>query len=327
MTRRFSALSVVAGVCMMAMLMAERPAFAQLGSLTGKVVDEQGNPVPDAEVSLDFTGEMSLHFKVKTDKNGVWTRAGLIAVGGRWNVSAKKGELTGMQPNIEVALGGAKPVPDIVLHSGGAASPAEAEARAKKAAEAKKVLEEVNAALTANDFDTAIAKLTEATTKIDKCSECFLRLGDIYAKRQQYDKAEEAYKSTIAIDEKSAEAYEGLAVVYNSQKKFDEAGTASNKAIALRGASGGGGDATSAFNAGAILVNQRKMAEAQAQFEKAIQLDPKMAEAHYQLAMTLINQGKVPDAIKSLEQYLVVAPSGPHADEAKMMIPELKKMQ
>ena len=116
-------------------------------------------------------------------------------------------------------------------------------------------------------------------------------------------------------------------MLYNSQKKFAEAGEASAKASELRGASGGGGDATSLYNAGAIFVNQGKMVEAQAEFEKAIQADPTMAEAHYQLAMTLINQGKVGEAVKALEQYLSLNPTGPNAQTAKDMLPELQKMQ
>jgi tetratricopeptide (TPR) repeat protein len=312
---------------MVALVVAATPAYAQLGSLTGKVVDEAGKPVPDAEVKLDFMGEMNIHFTVKTDKNGVWTRAGLIAVGGRWNVTAKKGDLSGIQPNIEVALGGAKIVDDIVLKPGNvtpAGSSAENEARAKRAVEAKKVLDEANTALAANDFDTAIAKLTEATTKIDKCTECFLRLGDVYTKQTQLDKAEDAYKQAIASDEKSAEAYEGLAIVYNTQKKFTEAGTASAKAMELRGASGGGGDATSAYNAGVIFWNQSKIPEAKAQFEKALQMSPTMAEAQYYIGMCLVNEGKLPEAKTALEAYLKMAPSGPNAPTATAILDSMK---
>src|SRR5690606_13733586 len=67
-------------------------------------------------------------------------------------------------------------------------------------------------------------------------------------------------------------------------------------------------------------------AEAKAQFQRALQLDPTMAEAHYQLAMTFINEGNVAEAVKALEQYLTLAPNGPNAQMAKDMLPEPKKM-
>jgi len=321
MDRRFSALSVVVGLCVVALVAIATPAYAQLGSLKGKVVDEAGKPVPDVDISLDYTGEMNLHFTAKTDKNGVWTRAGLVAIG-RWKITAKKGDLIGIIPSQEIYLGGAKEVADIVLRpaSGGAGGGMDA---AKKAA-AIKVLAEVNTALAANDLDAAIAKLTEANTKIDKCIDCYVRLGDVYTKKSELDKAEEAYKQAIVLDEKSADAYEGLAVVYNTQKKFDQAGTASAKATELRGASGGGGDATSAYNAGVIFWNQSKIPEAKAQFQKALQMNPAMAEAQYYVGMCLVNEGKLPEAKTALEAYLKMAPTGANAPTAKAILDSMK---
>jgi tetratricopeptide (TPR) repeat protein len=321
MDRRFSALSIVAGLCVVALVVVATPAYAQLGSLKGKVVDEAGKPVPDVDISLDFAGEMNLHFTAKTDKNGVWTRAGLVATG-RWKVTAKKGDLIGVIPNQEIYLGGAKEVADIVLRPTGGGSASGGMDAAKKAA-AVKVLAEVNTALAANDYDVALAKLTEATTKIDKCTDCFLRLGDVYTKKSELDKAEDAYKQALAIDEKSADAYEGLAIVYNTQKKFDQASTASAKATELRGASGGG-DATSAYNSGVIFWNQGKIPEAKVQFQKAVQMNPTMAEAQYYFGMCLVNEGKVAEAKTSLETYLKLAPAGPNAATAKAILDSMK---
>jgi TolA-binding protein len=107
---------------------------------------------------------------------------------------------------------------------------------------------------------------------------------------------------------------------------MDQAADAAAKAVALQGAAGGG-NATSAFNAGAVLVNSGKLAEAAVQFQRAIRLDPSMAEAHYQLGVALLGTGNATEAIKSLEQYLALAPQGPNAQMARDMLPELKKMK
>jgi tetratricopeptide (TPR) repeat protein len=323
MDRRLKALMVVAGLCVMALVLSATPAHAQMGSLRGKIVDEQGKPVPDAEVSLDFTGEQKMHLVVKTDKNGEWVRAGLVAAGGRWTITAKKGNLTGTRPNFEVALGGAQIVPDIVIRASAAAGGGNAEA-SKKAAELKKLDADVNAALAANNYDAAIAKLTEATGKIDKCAACYVKLGDVYTKQQAYDKAEEAYKQAVTFDEKSADAYEGMSVLYNTTKKFDQAAQASAKAQDLRAAGGGPGDATSAYNAGVIFWNQGKIPEAKAQFEKALQMNATMADAQYYFGMCLVNEGKVAEAKAALETYLKLAPSGANAPTAKAILDSMK---
>jgi len=321
MIRRFTALTVVAAFWMAALVVAA-PAYAQMGSFTGKVVDEAGKPVPDAEVALDFTGEQNIHFTVKTDKNSNWTRAGLIAVGGKWTVTAKKGNLAGALAPVLAGIGGAMALPDIVLRAGGGGAATSADA--KKNSEAKKVLEEANAALAANDYDLAISKLTEATTKVDKCTECFLRLGDVYAKKADYEKAEASFKQALTLDEKSADAYDGLAIIYNTQKKFDEAGKASTKSGELRAAGGGPVDPNAAYNAGVIFWNQGKIPEAKAQFAKAIQANPNMAEAQYYYGMCLVNEGKVAEAKTALEAYLKLAPTGPNAPTAKSILDSLK---
>lgn len=325
MKRQGSALGFLVGVCA-AVLLAATPAFAQLGSLQGKVVDEAGNAVADAEVKLAYSGEMTYNFTVRTDKNGRWTRAGLMSVGGRWTVTASKDGMTGSRPNVEVPLNAAAVVPDIVIRKGGPpASNEEAAARAKVAAEQKKLLDEVNAALTANNYTLAVTKLTEATTKLENCVTCYARLGDVYSKTNEPAKAEEAYRTAVKMDEKSVEAWEGLAILYNTQRKFDLAAEASSKVMALQGAAGPG-DATSAYNMGVILSNQRKMAEARVQFEKAIQMNPSMAPAHFQLALALMNEGKMAEALAAMEKSLALAPTGADADMAKALIPELKKM-
>ena len=58
-------------------------------------------------------------------------------------------------------------------------------------------------------------------------------IGDIYMKKKDYDNAEVAYKKAIEIKPDSAEAYMGLANVYNVQKKFDQAAEAGAQAQKL----------------------------------------------------------------------------------------------
>lgn len=337
MTRNWCGSTIRAGIMVAMCALLASPVYAQLGSLKGRVVDEAGKPVPDAEITFEYSGEMNYRFTGKSDSKGEWIRAGLYAVGGLWTVSAKKGTLAGFVGNIDVPLSAVGEVGDIVIRVGGAVaarnagSEAEAERIANEQAALKTIFDEANAALASNSYDVALAKLAEALTKVKSCAACHARMGDVYSKKQDLAAAEEAYKKAIASDPKSAEAYDGLAILYNSQKKFAEAAEASKKATELYaeasgGAAGGGGDATSAYNSGAIFMNQGKVAEAKAAFQRAIALDPKMAEAHYQLAMTLLNEGNMKEAVTSLEQYLSLAPTGPNAEGARGMLVELKKM-
>ena len=49
------------------------------------------------------------------------------------------------------------------------------------------------------------------------------------------------------------------------------------------------------------------------------------ADAHYQLGMALLNEGKLAEAVAEFETYVKLAPDGQYATQAKGMIAQLKK--
>ncbi len=115
--------------------------------------------------------------------------------------------------------------------------------------------------------------------------------------KQDLPQAETAFKKMVELKPDSAEGYTGLAGVYNAQKKFDLAAEASAKASQLSGGAAGGGGAEASYNQGVILFNAGKFAEAKTQFEAATKADPNMGMAQYQLGMTALNLGQIPEAV------------------------------
>ena len=57
---------------------------------------------------------------------------------------------------------------------------------------------------------------------------------------------------------------------------------------------------------------------------RALQADPNNADARFQFGMALLNEGKVPEAVASFEQYMKMAPTGQFAGQAKSMLAQLK---
>jgi Flp pilus assembly protein TadD len=332
MTRQFVRPLLVSAVAVL-MLSVAIPVQAQQGSLRGKVVDESGKPVPEAELTLDFVGDFSRQLKTVTDKNGEWVRAGMPSGGGTWNITVKKGNLVGSVTGIRVSLGEMTRVPEIVVRPPGAAGAAskapaamsqeEAERRNKRQKELEGLFNESNKAFDSGNYDAAIATLTKIATELPTCGACYARIGDAYLKKNDAAEAEKAFLKAIEIDPKLAGAYSALASLYNTQKKLDEASKMSQKAMELLEA-GGGGDAGQIYNQGVILWNQSKAAEAGAMFEKAIKLDPKMADAHYWYGMSLVNQGKMAEAKAPFQEYLKLAPTGQHAATAKAILDTIK---
>jgi Tfp pilus assembly protein PilF len=299
------------------------PVAAQsTGMLRGKVVDAAGQPVEAAKVTIEYRDGISRTNVTKTNKKGEYTMVGLTP--GNYRVTAEKEKVGAETVDSRVRLGETTDL-SFKLTAGGSAPAKEDVA---KAAAIKKVFDEGVAASRSGDSDTAVAKFAEAITIVPSCYDCYYNLGYAYSQKKDFDKAEEAYKKAIEIKPEYYEAYNGLAQVYNMQKKFDEAQAASQKAVTLSmagGTAGGAGGADSLYNVGVAAWNGGKAEEAKKAFEEALKLDPKHANAHYQLAMCFVNLGKLPEAAAEFEQYLQIAPDGQYAAQVKAMLPQLKK--
>jgi tetratricopeptide (TPR) repeat protein len=303
------------------------PAQAQQATLRGKVVDREGKPVADATITFDFVGDYDRQFTSKTDAKGTWLKAGLNP--GRYNIKVVKGDLVGKANGIIAAIGQILSVQDIIVGPPGndavkttTMSAEEVAKRNKHQAELEALFKGANDAYDAGNYDDALAKFTQISTEMEKCASCFSRIGDTYVKKGDQENAEKAYLKALEIDPNHADTYTALSSLYNSQKKFDEATKMSAKASELAGP--GGGDANSIFNQGIILWNQSKIPEAKALFQKAVELDPKHAEAHYWLGMSWVNEGKLTESKKDFEEYLKLAPTGQYADTAKAILATIK---
>jgi tetratricopeptide (TPR) repeat protein len=306
-------------------------ASAQTGGIRGKVADESGKPLEGATVLIDSPDGIG-SVTLKTGKNGEFFSIGMRP--GNYNVKASKDNLSASLRNVHIGLGDPVNVETMTLRRGGTTgsnmSPEEAEKARKQQEALQAAFKSAQAAADAGNLDDAIAQFSKLATEAPKCMVCYLQLGTVQAKKgdkDSLDAAEASFKKAIEMDPTSSEPYNALAGLYNSEKKFDEAGQMSSKASELSGASGLGGDPTTIFNQGIILWNQPgKAAEAEKLFQKATVLDPKMADAYYFLGMTLVNQAKLADAKKPFETYLQLAPTGKYADQVKglLQLPGIK---
>jgi tetratricopeptide (TPR) repeat protein len=289
----------------------------------GVVQDDKGQPVEGATVVIQSTGATSRRFEVKTNRRGEFIQIGLSS--GPYTVTAEKDKLASAPANVTVRVG-APAEATLVLAYAAAAVTREAAAKAEAL---KKVFDEGVAASNAGRHDEAIAKFTEGTVLNPNCFDCYNNIGYSHTQKKEYDRAEAAYKKSVEVKADDAAAWNGLANIYNAQRKFDEAAKASARATELAGvvgaAGGAGGNADAMYNQGVILWNAGKIPEAKKAFEGAVQANPNHAEAHYQLGMALVNEGNLAGAAAEFETYLKLAPEGPNAATAKSLVAQLKK--
>ena len=323
---------LVSATVAIALVGAALPVLAQgQAGLRGKVIDETGKPVAGAEVVLEFVGDLKQAYKVVTSGNGEWVKTGMIATPGSWTITVTSGKKTGVLPGVRTKIGEMTRVADIAISETAAAvskapagmSAEEIAKRNKRQEELQKLFDGTNAAFDAGNYDDALAKLQTIIKEIEKCAACYAKMGDVYVKKNDAKEAEAAYLKAIEIDPAQPSPYAALATIYNEQKKFDEATKMSTKATELMGASGST-DPTALFNQGVIFWNQGKAAEAKAEWEKAIKLDPKNADTYYYLGMANLNLNKIPDAKTAFNDYLKLAPTGQHADTVKAILATIK---
>jgi len=223
----------------------------------------------------------------------------------------------------------------------------------------KSLNEKLAAAKTASDagdFDTAIAQMTDATKMDPNRDLLWAKLGDYEAtsaakqtdsaeKAKRYDASVTDYQKAVELKQKAADAapqktpdatkvlaqyYNNLGKAQAQLGKTDDAVKAYNQAAQLDPAGAG----MYYFNLGAILTNANttsnadmRKAAAQA-FDKAIAADPTRADAYYWKGTNLIGAATLqgdkmiaPDGTaEAFQKYLELAPTGPHAEEAKAML-------
>jgi len=296
------------------------PAAAQ-GMIQGTVVDAQGQPIDGAKITIEQSEGVTRKFETKSDKKGAFIQIGLQSA--PYKVTAEKDKVGTATANTRVSQRGPATV-KLVIGGGAGNDPTVA----AKTAELRKAFDEGVAQSRAGQYDASIESFNKALAVNPNCQDCLYNIGYAYAQKKDLDKAEENYKKAILVKADYAEAYNGLANVYNAQRKFDLAAEASKKANELTASAPGGltgGNADALYNQGVILWNSGKIPDAKKLFEQAIAANANHAESHYQLAMALVNEGKLAEAGTEFNTYLKLSPDGPNAATAKALVAQLPK--
>jgi tetratricopeptide (TPR) repeat protein len=337
-------------------------AFAQTtGTVKGVCKDSDGKPIVGAEV--EWTGIESGHsYKLKTNNKGEYFSLGIVP--GKYNVKlSKDGKELFHINNIAVGLDEMELPFDLKKEQANAAAgqgltpeqaKARADAAAKAAAETKTVgtlNEKLNAAqtaVTAGDYETAIATLNEAN-QIDSTRDLvWFKLGDAYRlsapkqtdpaeKQKRFETAATDYQKAIDLRSasdvaqkdpnnnlKMAAYYNNLADVNAKSNKVDDAVANYTKASQLDPEHASG----YLFNIGAVLTNAGRVDDAIVAFDKVIAADPTKAAAYYWKGVNLIGKATLkgdkmvaPEGTaEAFQKYLELEPDGKLAQPAKDML-------
>jgi Tfp pilus assembly protein PilF len=353
-------------------------ASAQVTGLEGIVKDETGKPIQGAVVKIDRK-DIKGSYPVKTDKKGHYGHYGLpignykltLEVDGKVrdsvdNVRSKMGDPQHIDFNLKAAqqekqaTAAANDSGQLTKEQAQKMTPEQKAAfeKAVKQREAEmsknKALNDAYTAgkdaLTAKDYDTAIASLTKASEMDPSQNVIWTMLAQAYMDQAKTKtgadqdtartKGLEAYQKAIALkpDDAALQNNYGLALV--QAKKIPEAQEALNKAVQLDPP----GAVRYYYNLGAVLVNANQADAAAVEFQKAIaaydqakaagtppeDITRNYADSNYQYGIVLLGKastdpktGKVTPVdgtVQAFQTYLQVLPAGQNAEAAKGML-------
>ena len=90
-------------------------------------------------------------------------------------------------------------------------------------------------------------------------------------------------------------------------------------------APGNSSQAAAQVREGIIELKNGQHESAGERFEAALLLDPKLAEAHYNLAIVLDEQGKQAEALRHLKEAAVLAPNNPAIMRSEFYRKQMRK--
>jgi len=298
-------------------------AWAQIAAIEGDVKGPDGQLVKGAVILIERQDMKGTYKGAKTDKKGHYIYNGL-PFPGTYTVSVfiddqKRDEMKGVKTQLgdpvnisfdlkdqqkAAAAQGAPP-------AGAAPTPEQERGMSKEQKEALDKQSKENAAiiaknkalndafnagkdaLTAKNYDAAVDAFQKGAEMDPMQNVIWANLADAYVgqagtktgadQQASLDKALDAYSKAIALKPDNPAYHNNYALTLAKAKKFDEAQAELNKAAQL--------DPTQAgryyYNLGAVLVNNGQAAPAEVAFKKAIEVNPDYADAQFQYATAL----------------------------------------
>jgi tetratricopeptide (TPR) repeat protein len=183
-------------------------------------------------------------------------------------------------------------------------------------------------------LDEALAKYQEALKTNAQSDSVWYSMGTAYQAKNDFDKAMEAYQKAVSLNPKEP-SYKKVLNDLKAAKAAPLADSAIKKQTAtppdLVGAIADYeaslriyDDPSTRLNLGTAYQANNQLAKAEVDYLRALQLDPKLNDAHYYLGTLYEQLNKPPMAKLEYAKYLQAAPTGQYAADAKNRLKLLK---
>ncbi|HYM60029.1 MAG TPA: carboxypeptidase regulatory-like domain-containing protein [Thermoanaerobaculia bacterium] len=283
--------------------------------ITGKIIDAVTKaPILDAVISVSAVEGKTFKQQYTVDKKDGTYAIFLLDGTIRYKFTFSATGYTTYEETMKLKLGEPN-IRNFELSKGGALGGPTGAGSEVKADPAVAAYNEAATLANAGKDAEAIAKLQEALAAKPDMVPALEALAKISLRAKSYAKAIEAANKVLAIDTDNQDMF---AVLYDSYNATGDKAKAAEYKKKLPA------NAPGLFNDAAKLINAGKDAEAEPLLRQAIAADEKFAPAYYELGMLCVRLSKNADAKANLEKYIELDPKGKDAATAKEMLNYVK---
>ena len=280
------------------------------GRITGKVVDEQGQPVTDAVVKAVMTGQTEI-ISGKSDKKGEWKVNGVAD--GVWNVEISKPGVGTVKEMVEVK-GERAPALNVTLKKEAAAVDPTAAVNAdlQKAAELAQ----------AGKFPEARQIYTDLIAKFPQVYQLEGFMARVYAAEGDYPKALEHLKLNLEKDPNNVDLrmFQAELLMQTGDKPGAKAILDTIDITQIK-------DPFTFINQAITLINENKGQEAVDLLTKLIAQFPAQNNLYYYRGRAYVAAQKLPEAKADFEKFIAAEPNAKETADAKKILDQIKTVK
>ena len=307
-------------------LPASAQSWAGKARLQGEVKDEQGKPVEGAKVTLRPGTDRVEPQKegpkpILTNKHGKWSVLGLA--NGPWGVLIEKEGYMVSEGQVRAnEFGVAQPI-NVILKQPPKEVVQQAQAQASGNAQAKQAIESANAHLQAGRFAEARADYQKALSLLEvddpTIKVSILRtVARTYFEENQIDKGIDTLKQVLQIAPDDVETLQTMVNVLVAAGREKDA-----EVYVAKLPQGTTVDPNSLLNLGIKLFNEKNLQGALEKFDRVVKENPDIAEAYYFRGLTYLGLNKTAEAKADFQKLIELDPNSKYAAEAKEFVKSL----
>ncbi|MCP2520041.1 tetratricopeptide repeat protein [Candidatus Aminicenantes bacterium AC-335-A11] len=277
---------------------------AQDAKFRGTVKDEEGNPVPNAKITLTLIAR-NISISFKSNKKGKFFRRGIDP--GRYLLTVEIEGYHTLKKEIRIKAGEELRM-DIIVE--------------KKISfeNARNNFIKGIQFYRQKEYDKAIELFKMVLKDRPDLAECYYNLGLAYLYKGDIDNAIVNIDKAIELKPEFLEAYFALAHAYVNKKNEEKAIEIYKKAININP-----NNAKLYVNLGALYSSVEKDDLAIESLLKAKELEPTLPNTYYQFGLLYLRKGNIEKSIENFKKFLKLAPNAPEAQTVRTLLNELEK--